>query len=656
MDSGNSMQRLPPESGCSLAPIQPDCVGALSMCVLVRSEPDPLGNWFVLLREIPGASVYLGAITDASGRIVDWLEIWVQTLDFRNTELINYRGQLTNTSFDQRWRKEFEDRVSRCPDVVFTTGLETSNPSPLLIQPRRINSAGFASVTSSAWRLCKDDGVLESCNLPAYTKSPHRYLFDGGAGHPNFLALTEEAPSNSHVQPKDRMKDGAPEAVVFNPCAGLIQASRFHALELEDYFQVLEGKPWDAGRANSWATRLLGVKAYIRLEEWSSRARGLPFLRFGGGDHADRLNEIFYLKLAAIVDMMREVQDCIRVHQLPLLNISPASFCVSLPEANELFPALWAAKCKLLKPSQAFPLHITSTQQRYFIRMGSAEPSPYLPEGLAAQSSGVGSVFIRGLAAETDGVVLDGRLVAEDYVALDPHDLLWFRLPLAQERLELYAHVYTSESTSSRSREVRFRTIPTKISDSTLAVLKRAMGTAFPRSPYEVWPLLSSPCDLFSVGVIAVRALLSNSTTNLPVILDEVLSLARLLGSEPFKGDAAQRLLALTKQQPRLLDLISPHFLAGSGETPAQARDKISFELWLEAIATILRIFPGCGSHSYCSTFGHVSPLALETVFNEPIDSLELVGTRLRSILAPSLSDNDEIASIVREQLLHLDS
>jgi len=63
------------------------------------------------------------------------------------------------------------------------------------------------------------------------------------------------------------------------------------------------------------------------------------------------------------------------------------------------------------------------------------------------------------------------------------------------------------------------------------------VGTVFPRSPYEIWPLLSSPCDLFSLGVVAVRVLLANASTNLPVILDETLSLARLFGKQPATED-----------------------------------------------------------------------------------------------------------------------
>jgi hypothetical protein len=45
-------------------------------------------------------------------------------------------------------------------------------------------------------------------------------------------------------------------------------------------------------------------------------------------------------------------------------------------------------------------------------------------------------------------------------------------------------------------------------------------------------PLLSTPCDLYSLAVLAVRALLVDQETTLAVALDEILSLARQLAAE----------------------------------------------------------------------------------------------------------------------------
>jgi len=201
-------------------------------------------------------------------------------------------------------------------------------------------------------------------------------------------------------------------------------------------------------------------------------------------------------------------------------------------------------------------------------------------------------------------------------------------------------------------KEVRFRTVPSKLSESVVAGLKRASGSVFQKSPYEVWPLLSSPCDLYSLGIIAVRILLANARTNLPVVIDEILSLARRLGKEPAGEDQLlPKLKSLVEHEAGLLDLVSPHSLLDRDCPPPLARTQMDMELWLETICLLARMFPGAGSHSYCSSLGDVSPLALETVFDQPLQELEALVQRLRSLLTPSLSSNEEIASLLLKQL-----
>ena len=642
-------QFAPP--GFTLAPIH--CFNEntpLRICVCMPAEPGPAANPFVLVRELPGSRVYLGAICDADARIQEWVEVWVQTLDLRDVTFSGSQELLTNHVFDLRWYSEYEMCRTNLPDIVIVSGMEEKNPTPILIK-RRPDQAGpgFAPVEGTSWRICKDDALLGSFGLPLYSTSSHRYLYEPEAtAARTFLATAPDTPRNSHVQGMERLSAVPEVRAIFNPHAGLIRVNRFSPLGLEEYLQILEGRAWDG--AGPEAMQLSNRGVYGQLQAWSASPKGMPFLLYGRVNSAESLSEIFFLKLCALRDLFKEVRDYVRTQQLPLLNLSPSSFSVRLPNVGDQFPGLWATKCVLVKPGQAHPLKIKSTEQKYFIRLGKVEPSPYLPEGLGAHSFGIGSIRIRNVLSEADGISLEGTLVAEEYLGLDPHDLLWFKLPLAEERLEFYAHVYASEAVGPK--EARFRTVPAKLSESAVTSLKRVAGTVFPRSPYEIWPLLSSPCDLFSLGVMAVRILLANSQSNLPVILDEVLSLARLLGKDVNEeSDLLPRLKSLIEPDQQLLDLVSPHALVESGDSPQQARSKMRLELWFDTIGLVLRLFPGAGTHSFCKSFGDVSPLALETVFDRPIEGFETLALRLRSVLVPSLSANEEIASVLLEQL-----
>jgi hypothetical protein len=175
---------------------------------------------------------------------------------------------------------------------------------------------------------------------------------------------------------------------------------------------------------------------------------------------------------------------------------------------------------------------------------------------------------------------------------------------------------------------------------------------AFARAPYEIWPLLSSPCDLHSLGIMAIRFLLANADSNLPLIVDDVLGLARYLGkTDDPPISLAPRLAGVLEKDAKLRDLVSPHCLTNAGLNPAQARAAIFPNVWLDTMAWLMRLFPGAGKQTYCQSFGDVSPLALETVFDGPIQDLESLVLRLRSVLVPTAVANEEIASVILDQL-----
>jgi hypothetical protein len=634
-----------------LAPIQfSEQPLALSICILVRIAPTETTGPFVLLRALPGAQVYLGALCDAAARVQEWLEIWVQSLDTRDLVFSHHEERLSNVALDQRWIAQYEAYLAGQPEALIITGMEQEPPSPVVIRsPGQLKDDRTLPIRPSGWLVCKDDSLLQSFGLPTYSNSPFRYLYAPAAGNPpTFLATNPDAPASPHVQGLERLDPDGNALAIFNPHAGLIQVTRHCPLELDDYLEILEGQPWV--RTESPANGLSCGNIYGELQVWSAQPKGIAFLLHRTGRDSDRVGEVFFLKLAALHGCLKEVQNAVRLHQLPLLNVAPRSFAVSLQRTGDQFPSLWTAACRLIIPGQAYPLKIECTDQKYFIRVGPVEPSPFLPEGLGAHSLGVGTVRIRNVLSEANGTVLEGTLVAGEYLALDPYDLLWFNLPLPGSRLEFYAHVYTSENVGPK--EARFRTVPTQLPEATVTTLKRSAGTVFPRSPYEIWPLLSSPCDLYSLAIMGIRMLLTNSKTNLPVVVDDFLSLSRTVGKNlTGEAEVGPALKSLVDHDKSLLDLVSPHLLIEGDLSPAQARESVPLDTWLAAIGLLLRLIPGAGSHSCCKSFGDVSPLALETVFDQPVQELEVLLRRLRGSLLPSLSANQEIASILLEAL-----
>jgi hypothetical protein len=246
--------------------------------------------------------------------------------------------------------------------------------------------------------------------------------------------------------------------------------------------------------------------------------------------------------------------------------------------------------------------------------------------------------------------VLEGTLVVQERLGVSPHDLLWIRVPLPSGRLDLYGHLYAAEALAQG--EIRFRTVPQQLPESVVANLRAAEGVSFARAPFEVVPLLSTPCDLYALGVLAVRTLLVDGKTTLPIALDEALSLARQAGVEHNPDvPAGSRIRAILENGPRYATSLGPHRLNYGGLGPEEAARLLPLDLWCDTLAFIVNLFPGLGPDSICRDFGDVPALALETVFNRPTEALEKLVLRSRSLIVIDWAYNNEIHATINKFL-----
>jgi hypothetical protein len=264
---------------------------------------------------------------------------------------------------------------------------------------------------------------------------------------------------------------------------------------------------------------------------------------------------------------------------------------------------------------------------------------------------GSGNVRIRAVLPPDQGrTLLEATLVMQEGLNVSPHDLLWVRLPLPNGRVDLYGHLYTTDGLTQG--EARFRTVAQSFAPDVVSALRAAEGVSFARSPFEVVPLLSTPCDLYALGVLAVRSFLVNPQNTLAVALDEVLSLARRVATE-HTSDAplASRIAAILSNEPRFAKSLAPHRLVHEPMEPMAAFELLPPEMWYHTLAALVRYFPGVGPDSYCKDYGDAPALALEAVFNSPLEELEQLLVRSRSLIVIDWSANREVHSAIRDVL-----
>ncbi len=630
-----------------LAPLHDLDGGApLRICVLVRRTIDPVEGPLYLLRDLPDARVYLGAVADAGGQVREWLELWFQNTDGLASALATWREHFDNACLDQRWARQAEAWRALIPKASLETGWETTPSPPAYIDS---NTAAIFPLADDQgpYELCRNDAALKAAGLPLYGESLFRYLWQPGLGKESkFVPVTAGAPANSATRPLAEVLAGRPPCFPLNPQGGLVRVARFYPLAFTEYLDVLAGKPWE-GIGGLKPARL---GAHYQSLEGKERARSLSAHFFLGPQGATgRFIEQFQLKTQLMAALTSQAQALVAKTRLPLLNLAPESFRVEVGDLDPGLPLLWSSRCVLARPGQAVALPMQTTTHRYFLRAGTGTPSLYQPEGLAFPPQGFGTVRIRKvLPPERDGVVIEGTLALAEPQPVSPRDLLWVHMPLLASRVDLYGHAFAAEGLATG--EIRFRTVPQALPEAVVAALRTAEGVPFARCAYEVVPLLSTPCDLYALGVLAVRTFLVDQKNTVAVALDELLSLARQLAQPvPAPVSLVDRIAAAFAQDARWQASLGPHRLAGEEMTPEAAAQLMPAPLWWETLAAIVRLFPGVVPESYCRDLGDAPDLALENVFNGPLTAWQNLLVRARSLIAIDWQRNREIRAVINQ-------
>ncbi len=635
------------EPGYAAIPIQAsEPPPPLNLCVIVRSAPDPISGEFVLLRRFPKADVYLGCVADYSGRPVEWVEIWVQNCAPGANIHPAYRKLLSNSALEKQWRELAAALRELDPNNYFSSAAEFEASRPAWIDKAQgIPIHPKDAATGRHWELCRDDSALTHAGLPPYSSSLSRYLHlaDAQAGD-RFIPVTPGAPTNAHTIDLAQALPELGRLPAFNLCGAPLLFRRFAPLGLEEFSDVLSGKAWHGIENARKAFRPGGI--YRLLEDEDLLRCGSTHLFTASSGQSGRYAETLHLKLQLVLQACRLAREAIQKVQLPFLNLSAESFRVSLGAVGFSLPVLWTNKLSLGAPSVAFPLPISQSKERYFQTAEPLAASIYRPAELAVPKSGVGSVRIRKATPTGEGLVLEGTLTAHERIGVDESELIWIQLPVPEGTADLYGFRDTTQAMAAG--EAIFRTIPLELSTAIAASLQSVVGVPFSHVPFSILPPLSSPCDLYSLGVLAARILLVDPRNALPEALDSLLSLARQTAASYDPAvPIGERVAKIVESDPRWLETLGPQHLRPEEAAARDAFAGIPEKLWWDLLAHLIRFFPGAGPDSFCKGFADAPPLALHSIFDQPIEGLEAINIRSRALIALEWRQNLEIASLI---------
>jgi hypothetical protein len=249
-----------------------------------------------------------------------------------------------------------------------------------------------------------------------------------------------------------------------------------------------------------------------------------------------------------------------------------------------------------------------------------------------------------------EAVTIEGTMATQERIELHASDLVVLQLGLKSGDLCLHAHLEADSALAGD--EYRFRTTSHTLGADQIHDLRSAEGVPISEVPFEVIALLSSPCDLYSLAVLAVRILLVDRGTSLPVAVDEMLSLARQTQADCNPDEPLTACVARVFQSDgRWLQSLGPHRLAEEGVGPEEALGLIPQELWWSTLAMIVQMFPGLGPMSVCRDYGDARPGGLHLVFERTLADLDALIMKSRYLVAPAVTSEMQIAAVIRQCL-----
>jgi hypothetical protein len=612
---------------------------AVRVCAIVQTPADAAAS-LILLQSSALGRAYLGALADRAGRVLGWCELWVQGAGSASGLDENEAG--TNPELDHRWQQWAAAVAAQ--DAIIETGREKIHPAPVWLDV----AAGRAITpvdpgSGEPYELCRDDAALLVAGLEPFSDSRRRWLAVRGQPGAGFVDPSAEA-AGSARSIQEVLPNGGDGLLAFNPEGGFLLVRRLPPLAWADYAAVLSGGAWAGLSAGKPPVKLTGP--YAALSDWDRLQQEGTHLFYGSRGRAGRFHESFHLKLRLLVSMLRAVKARVGATQLPQLNLSASAFRVDLPADTGALPVLWAARAVLVEPPGAVALSAPG-DLRYFKPVDAADASIYRPEGAGRSLRGRGEVRIRRVLTTGDRTQVEATVVSPEIAPASPRDLVWVRVPLpGTGTIDLVGNIDAAEALAQG--EARFRTAPLEPGAGLQAALKAAEGGVFPGTGFRTLPLLSSPVDLYAVGVLGAHLFLTGSGRPLATAVDELLSLRRALAERPAdgSGQSVRELVAVDERWNRSL---GPHHHGHETESAEAAGALLPLELWWDTVALLGRFFPGSGPEAFCRDFGDAPPQRIEEAFTAPLIAAENLLLRSQSLLLCDWPANREIARVIQK-------
>ncbi len=622
-----------------------------------------------------GVRAYLAVLASETGAVLDRLVVELPG-DEPGEPAFPDEEPPSNLAVEAEWAATRQDLLKL---------LAAPAQFPELIAPAEAGEAGllpptlFCATSGKLFRIpcpscfgplrtCRDDTRLAAAGLPLYSATSARFLVCPACAEPSKFwvgtaaearglkdvgtledlrreyeaALERADPARTDLPPPASVaatgKKGAappPGWTVFNLHDAPYLVTRMAPVGFDDFIARLGGggEPASAGDGGP----------------------GLLFAAEGSGIDAI---EILALKLTAFLQIVAALRRHYGLLGRPHLDLQPGHLVVEPGLQAGFLPVLWSFRVKLLGAS---PARLAILGPDLQVPLPPRDPrTPFASQAVRSArlaSPAVGELLIERVAAEKgnrwriEGKLLDPHGFFPPPTPRDWIQLAWPRDPFGPGRT---ATARLDPRSAPESVEMAITTEPLELDAALAQRLGRAGGFRVPGVRYKIYPALSAPEDIYSLGVLLLRILLVNDGQTLSALepLIEAVPQGASQGVRGARRTAEEALSAMLAAEPQRLakaNLFHRETDRGPGRPSS-----IPEEIWTSALLFALRLVgrgPGFGltpERGGAYGFNEANPGAhLDEVQAEGEDLLR----RLHAILFHRQAVNVEVQALIAELL-----
>lgn len=426
-------------------------------------------------------------------------------------------------------------------------------------------------------------------------------------------------------------------------------------LHYDEFADCLGGIDWQSFLSEHRGNRE-GIPERIFLTDFRtqlSRADRFLFADSGGLEAV----EVFRLKLVLFTQLCRRVRDFHAQFRGPHLDLKPENAMVEIPPLSKELPFLWNFRVKLIDLAATIDFHYGDEGSPHAlpappINYSEIYTSPIIRHGQFGHQRQCDIQFCE-LAELGDGRYrITARLHSPDLIAEEYTDKDVFRISINQveagEPLFIWASKVSAADLPPGAMEVVGE--PMGLKPGTLASLQYLGTQLLHNVSFETYHSFGVPCDVYSLGVILLRTLLSGKRQNLAVVSTKLL--------QPILHEL-QSLRDSGAAEPAQLSRKVRHFLAQNACTrremvywdgdPARPNE-IPLDLWYDTLATAVRMCTNFPGFSYSSGRGDFDREEPQRTMDLILAELEKLGARAHS----ALFSREELNREVREALANV--